>query len=318
MYWTCFRNNASIDGKEKKSEIVSACLPYLSNEDVVDIASAFDFGYFYHATTTEPVVGKRWRGTEGSDGNLQEYMVHPGAVAKLLAEIKSDATTIKAAILHDTIEDTILPEALIRHLFGKEVLKTVKTVTKITGIQAKSEKKRKKLEKNLTLTKLFRAFEEDPRSILIKIADRLHNMETIYGLPEKNRNRFAQETISTFVPMARIVNMDDWADKMYNLAAFQLWPDEAEKATKIIEERYKDEYLDFVKRELEGDGIEVLIGKPHIYEFIRQIDDKIEVVDPDVRTIKIIAANDNAHKMPGFSRDIITRTRRSGLLKLMF
>ena len=144
-------------------------------------------------------------------------MVHPGAVALILAEIGCDKDSVIAALLHDTIEDTKINPDDIKEIFGEAVYTSVDTVTNITGID-------QKYIRGLSLSKLFQAFNKDQRSILIKLADRLHNMRTVSGLSDKKQKNFARETLDIFVPLARIAQMEDWADEMSDIAASILWP----------------------------------------------------------------------------------------------
>ncbi len=150
------------------------------------------------------------------------YFSHPVEVAGILTEYKLDYATIVTALLHDTVEDTPASYADIEGLFGKEVADLVEGVTKLSRIQTQSE--HTKQAENFR--KLVLAMSEDIRVLLIKLADRLHNMRTLHFCKkEEKRMRIAQETLDIYAPLAERLGMNKMKDELEDLAFKQLHPD---------------------------------------------------------------------------------------------
>ncbi|MCQ2957733.1 MAG: bifunctional (p)ppGpp synthetase/guanosine-3',5'-bis(diphosphate) 3'-pyrophosphohydrolase [Candidatus Gastranaerophilales bacterium] len=153
-------------------------------EDIVKIKEAFDFAYSKH--------DGQYRASE------EPYIIHPVEVAKILAEFKADTPTIMAALLHDVLEDTEVEPDEIENKFGADVLKLVNGVTKLGKLEFKSKEDRQAEN----FRKLFISMAEDVRVILLKLADRLHNMRTLNHMPLQKQKRIAQETLEVFAPLA--------------------------------------------------------------------------------------------------------------------
>src|SRR5579863_9326387 len=128
----------------------------------------------------------------------ESYIEHPLAVAAILADLEMDRGTIAAAILHDVVEDTSITSEEVEASFGKEIASLVDGVTKLTRIPYQS-KEDAQVE---NLRKMFLAMAKDIRVIIIKLADRLHNMRTLSSLPESKRTAVARETIEIYAPIA--------------------------------------------------------------------------------------------------------------------
>jgi GTP diphosphokinase / guanosine-3',5'-bis(diphosphate) 3'-diphosphatase len=150
------------------------------------------------------------------------YFSHPVEVAGLMTDLKLDQATIVTALLHDTVEDTLATIEEIEAHFGPEVARLVDGVTKLSKIEAMTENER--AAENLR--KFLLAMSEDIRVLLVKLADRLHNMRTLHFIksPEK-RQRIARETMDIYAPLAERVGMYEYMREMQLLAFEQLEPE---------------------------------------------------------------------------------------------
>ena len=179
---------------------------YLSHDQVAEVEKAYLFAKEAHGPQT------RYTG--------EPYITHPIAVAQILAQMRMDAPTIMAAILHDVVEDTPINQPEIVEKFGKEVADLVDGVTKLTQIhfenyaQAQAENFRK----------MVMAMTGDIRVILVKLADRLHNMRTLYGLPPDKRRRISLETLEIFAPIANRLGMHMFRIELEDLGFASLYP----------------------------------------------------------------------------------------------
>jgi GTP diphosphokinase / guanosine-3',5'-bis(diphosphate) 3'-diphosphatase len=158
------------------------------------------------------------------------YISHPIAVAAILCDLKVDTATITTALLHDTIEDTEATYSEVNKLFGKEIADLVEGVTKISRLEDKS----KEYSVAENFRKLILATSKDIRVLLVKLADRLHNMRTINNItnPDK-RLRIAKETMEIYSPLAERMGMHNFRDELEDLAFNVLNPD----ARKLITDR---------------------------------------------------------------------------------
>ncbi|WP_421848008.1 RelA/SpoT family protein [Novosphingobium sp.] len=150
------------------------------------------------------------------------YFSHPVEVAGLMTELKLDQETIITALLHDTVEDTLATVEEVERLFGPEVARLVDGVTKLSKIETMSDKER--AAENLR--KFLLAMSEDLRVLLVKLADRLHNMRTLHYIKsEEKRRRIARETMEIYAPLAERVGMYEYMREMQLLAFEQLEPE---------------------------------------------------------------------------------------------
>ena len=144
----------------------------------------------------------------------EPYLVHPLEVADLLADMRLDVVAIAAGLLHDIVEDTPTTIEKVRELFGEQVAHVVEGVTKLSGLQFASSEERQAE----SFRKMLLAMVDDIRVILVKLADRLHNMRTLHHLPEDRRVRIAQETRDIYAPIAHRLGMSKLKNELEELA----------------------------------------------------------------------------------------------------
>src|SRR5262245_56006217 len=154
----------------------------------------------------------------------EPYLVHPLGVADILIEQRLDVVTIAAGLLHDVVEDTPTSVEKVRELFGEPVAHVVEGVTKLSGLQFASTQERQAE----SFRKMLMAMVDDIRVILVKLADRLHNMRTLRHLPEERRTRIAQETRDIYAPIANRLGMSKVKNELEELSFRYLEPENYE------------------------------------------------------------------------------------------
>jgi GTP pyrophosphokinase len=160
------------------------------------------------------------------------YFSHPVEVAGILAKMKLDTASIITGLLHDTVEDTVATLADISDLFGDDIARLVDGVTKLSQIELQSDESRQAEN----FRKLVLAMSEDIRVLLVKLADRLHNMRTLhYVKSEEKRQRTARETMDIYAPLAERIGIREWKDELEDLAFRQLNPDAHASVTKRLD-----------------------------------------------------------------------------------
>jgi GTP pyrophosphokinase len=163
----------------------------------------------------------------------EPYLVHPLEVADLLADMKLDVVAIAAGLLHDIVEDTQTPIERIKELFGPDVAHVVEGVTKLGAISFSSSEERQAEN----FRKMLLAMVDDIRVILVKLADRLHNMRTLHHLPEERRLKIAQETRDIYAPIANRLGMSKIKNELEELAFRYLEPAAYEALRARVEKR---------------------------------------------------------------------------------
>src|SRR5215217_4635979 len=167
------------------------------------------------------------------------YFSHPLEVAAIVTDLKLDDATIVAALLHDTIEDTPATRAEIDELFGHEIGTLVEGLTKLKKLDLVT-KEAKQAE---NLRKLLLAIADDVRVLLVKLADRLHNMRTLEHAPPDTRRRVAEETLDIYAPLAARMGMHEMREELEDLSFRELYPDAFEVVSErlnVLAERHKD------------------------------------------------------------------------------
>ena len=184
----------------------------------------------------------------------EPYINHPVAVAQILTNLKLDGSTIAAALLHDTVEDTPATIKEIEKSFGKDISFLVSGVTKLAKIEYKKQIEEKKQNIQVqNLRKMFFAMAEDLRVILIKLADRFHNMQTIASLPPDDRQRIGLETLEIYGPIAERLGMGRLRGELEDLAFPHAYPKEHDWLMQKVKDKYEDRerYLVKIKPKIE-------------------------------------------------------------------
>jgi GTP pyrophosphokinase len=203
----------------------------------------------------------------------EPYLVHPLNVAMILADMRLDEVSIATGLLHDVLEDTEMTKERVKELFGPDVAHLVDGVTKISRYNFTS----REAQQAETFRKMLLAMTDDLRVILVKLADRLHNMRTLEHLPEEKRRAIAAETMEIYAPLANRLGMGKVKGELEDLSFRFLHPDEHLQLTAAIDERLKTsaDNVERIRRDLiektAGAGIEADVnGRVKRYWSIRQ------------------------------------------------
>ncbi|HLE25750.1 MAG TPA: HD domain-containing protein, partial [Thermodesulfobacteriota bacterium] len=222
------------------NDIVEKVNSYLPEADVEVIKRAYVFSAKVHG------------GQKRSSG--ESYLGHPLEVAGILADLRLDLSSVVTGLLHDTVEDTLATLDEIEALFGKEVALLVDGVTKISKLPFTS-----KIEEQAeSFRKLFLATAKDIRVVLVKLADRLHNMRTLEYLPEDRQKRISKETLEIYSPLAHRLGIYWIRTELEDLSFRFLSPEEYENISKLIAKKKKEweKYVESVQGILEKQLIE--------------------------------------------------------------
>ena len=232
-----------------------------SSEDIARIKSAYE------------EAAKAHDGQKRISG--EDYIVHPLAVAIITAELRLDAVTIMAALLHDVVEDTSVTLSQIEKMFGSEVAQLVDSVTKLSKIKFRSKEE----QQAENLRKMFIAMAKDIRVLLIKLADRLNNIRTLKPLPPEKQKRIATETMEIFAPLAHRLGISTIKWELEDLSFRYLEPSQYYKVVNLMTQKRKDreEFIDSIKEEIKSRLSQMEIsadisGRPkHIYSIYRKM-----------------------------------------------
>src|SRR5438270_4145719 len=199
----------------------------------------------------------------------EDYVNHPLEVAAILADLELDAATIAAALLHDTVEDTNLTADEVKTEFGPEVARLVDGVTKLGRIALRTDQQ----QQAENIRKMMVAMAEDLRVVLIKLADRLHNMRTLEPLAEPKRRKISRETLDIYAPLAHRLGIGQIKWELEDLAFRSLDPQAYQDIVGRVNRKRRDrerlvsDLSEILGRELESIGIQAEIcGRAkHIY-----------------------------------------------------
>lgn len=230
----------------------------------------------YHPKASVELLNRAYEKAEGlHEGVMRKsgdpYITHPLAVATICAEIGMDTTTVVAALLHDTVEDTDYSLEQLTHDFGPEVARLVDGVTKLDKVEmghaAEAE----------TIRKMIVAMAKDPRVLVIKVGDRLHNMRTMRFLPPEKQAKKARETLEVIAPLAHRLGMASVKWELEDLAFAILYPKKYEEIVRLVADRAPSrdralkELTEEIRAELKANGIEAeVMGRPKHYWSIYQ------------------------------------------------
>ena len=224
----------------------------------------------------------------------EPYIVHPLNVAYILAGLGLDTTTICAALLHDVVEDTVATYEDIKMTFGEDVATLVEGVTKLSKLFKSVEEAQAENYK-----KMFIAMEKDIRVIILKLADRLHNMRTLKYLKRDRQIAISKETIELYAPIAHKLGMYDMKIKLQDGAFKYLYPEDYEKISKELEQKLKENIVflektkDIIISELRRQKIpaNVKIETKHLFYIYKKLKEKNLGMSElkDLFSIKIVA-----------------------------
>jgi len=221
----------TIENKIETFEDLLSKISYLKEEELDFVTSAYEFASLKH-------FGQKRRSGE-------DYIIHPLNVAAILSTIQADCSTISAALLHDTIEDCEVTFEEIESNFGLEVAKLVDSITKINKLNFSGDTEALIANQR----KILVGMTEDVRVIILKLADRLHNMRTLWALSEKRQRANAKETLDIFTPIAHRLGINSIKSELEDLSLRYLKPEAyfqiVEKLNKTKKER--DAYVEKMK-----------------------------------------------------------------------
>jgi len=245
-------------------QLIDTLETYLPAEQIENVKRAYEFGADAHEGQTRKTG--------------EPYISHPVAVAQSLAEMYLDAEAIMAAILHDTVEDTDATLADIEKNFGSGVAQLVDGVSKLDQIQFRSRAE----AQAESFRKMMLAMIEDIRVILVKLADRLHNMNTLDAMPAGKRKRIARETLDIYAPIANRLGINRFKVELEDLGFRTLYPmryrvlERALKKSKGSQRQIVKRISDELSKTLEDEGIEgeVIGREKHLYSIYKKMTEK--------------------------------------------
>jgi guanosine-3',5'-bis(diphosphate) 3'-pyrophosphohydrolase len=253
-----------VDLDALRADLYSAILAAHGGADLEPVERAFDLAVVAH------------EGQKRATG--EPYVIHPIASARILADLGLDMTAIQAALLHDVPEDTEYSLTDVEERFGPEVAQLVDGVTKLSKFSTHSHEQ----QQAENIRKMLLAMAQDIRVVLIKLADRLHNMRTLYGLPLEKQQRIARQTMEIYAPLAERLGIWQMKWELEDLAFKVLEPERFRELAKLLDTRrrgresYIERAIAELRPSLEAAGIIADIeGRPkHIYSIWKKMQRK--------------------------------------------
>ncbi len=301
-------------------QLVESLEAYMPAEQVEQVMRAYEFGATAHSGQT------RLSG--------EPFISHPLAVAQILADMHMDSQAIAAAILHDVIEDTATPIAELAEQFGNEIATLVDGVSKLDQMQFTSRAE----AQAESFRKMMLAMIEDIRVILVKLADRLHNMKTMDSMPAEKQARIARETLEIYAPIANRLGINHMKVDLEELGFRYLYPfryaviDRALKRSKGSQRQIVKKISEHFMKAIEQEGIagEVIGREKHLYSIYKKMSEKkrlfgdivdvygFRIVVDDVNTCyQLLGLVHGLYKpMPGRFKDYIAIPRVNGYQSL--
>ncbi|MEP6900238.1 MAG: bifunctional (p)ppGpp synthetase/guanosine-3',5'-bis(diphosphate) 3'-pyrophosphohydrolase [Actinomycetota bacterium] len=266
------------------------------NADVGMIRRAYLFSAMHH------------RGQKRASG--EPYLVHPLEVADILADMRLDEVSVSTGLLHDVVEDTLVDLDTIRAYFGDEITRLVDGLTKIAHISNLSKEK----QQAENVRKMVLAMITDVRVVLIKLADRLHNMRTMQFLKPEKRARISQETLDIYAPIAHRLGMGKFRSELEDLAFQNLYPQEYKKLANTVEERRPeleailDKIKETIKTRLEENDVpyvEIQSRVKRLYSLWKKLKKQKIAIEQvyDLIAVRVITPNDK--KLPYIALSVI-------------
>jgi len=250
-----------------------------------------------HIEKAYTVAAQAHEGQKRASG--EPYVQHCLNVAQILADLHMPSSVIMAGLLHDTVEDTPLTLADIRRDFGEEVASLVDGVTKLAQLPRVSKDGNTPLDHNVeSLRKLFLAMNDDVRVVLVKLADRLHNMRTLAYVRAEKQKRIARETLELFAPLANRLGIWQIKWELEDLGFRYTEPDRYREIAGLVQERQADrervmnEITQRIQQQMAEHNLDAKIsGRPkHIFSIAKKMDRKTVPFDEvyDVRAVRVI------------------------------
>ena len=236
----------------------------------------------------------------------EQYFMHPCAVAEILVDLGLDTPTVAAAFLHDVVEDTPATEEDILRRFGKEIMTLVDGVTKLDKINFRTHEE----EDAENFRKIFVAMANDVRVIIIKLADRLHNMRSLNYLSDERQQRIAKETLEIFTPLAGRLGISQIKCELEDLCLKYLDPEAYEFLVTNIHQKLEERksFVEFVVSEIKEILVESgikgeVIGRPkHFYSIYRKMKNQGKTLDQiyDLTAVRVIVdKTDECYQIQG-------------------